>query len=318
MLNKSTYISAATVAATSGASFAFNRSTRASRIALLALSLPFVGSHAVAQGLPGGEYCDGLDPSGGLFTTCIQAHSAANRVEHLADVGANAKAIAKAEEALAVALEIYAELPGGGTVPGFEGPAPQLLAIAYINLDGNPGYTAGGADALIAKITDEDSSGDVTVDDLITTLNFPLDFTGSSAAVTNPLSVLITRIEKTEFVEGALTEIEVEADYATLSGSTATAIFRFASQATAYDGRSGAPIPDCAVDQYMETDFAIGSGRSFVQDYYDLAVGGCSSGRDIADAVFAGSNSPSAPAIEPPSFAGVWTDLNFVDVDIAQ
>ncbi|MDC1198885.1 hypothetical protein N8071_00740 [bacterium] len=316
MLNQSTLIAAATVAHVSGAYFAFNRLTRASRIALLCLSASITGGVALAD--PAEGFCDGLDPSGDLFSTCIQAHAAANRVEHLADVGANATAIAKAEEALAVALETYAGLPGGGTVPGFEGPAPLILAVAYINLDGAPGYSSGGSDVLIAKITDEDESGDLTVDDMITTLNFPLDFAGSSEAVDHPLSVLITRIEKTVFVGDTLTEIEVEADYVAIDEVASTVIFRFASQATAIDGKSGAPFPNCAVDQYMETDSSIVGGRSFVQDYYELISGGCIGIRDVADAVFASVDSPSAPATATVLFAGVLTYQDFVDVDIAQ
>lgn len=101
----------------------------------LAFSLSLTGGSAsAAPGDPSGGACDGLEPSGGLYSTCIQAHSAASRVAQLRKVGANATAIGKAEAALAEAKAQYAEL-GGGAVPGF------LLSYAECNARWNEGNT---------------------------------------------------------------------------------------------------------------------------------------------------------------------------------
>lgn len=63
-------------------------------------------------------YCDDLEPSSGLYSTCIQAHSAANRVEHLRSKGAKGSAVSMAEASLTQAIEQYGLLGGVGPVPG--------------------------------------------------------------------------------------------------------------------------------------------------------------------------------------------------------
>lgn len=83
---------------------------------------------------PSGGACDGLDPSSGLFSKCIQAHSAKNRVEHLASRNASSNAIAVAQSQLDQAIAEYAELGGGG-VPGLQSCAcwssVQLAALSF-------------------------------------------------------------------------------------------------------------------------------------------------------------------------------------------
>lgn len=69
----------------------------------------------------GTNWCDGIDPSTGLYSTCIQTHSAANRVKHLQSKNASANAVAKALAEYDQAVAQFAEL-GGGDVPGFEPP----------------------------------------------------------------------------------------------------------------------------------------------------------------------------------------------------
>jgi hypothetical protein len=102
-----------------------------------------ISSHA-APNDPSGGMCDGLDPSSGLFSICIQAYSARNRVEHLTSVGASEVAIGRAQAAVAEAIAMFEEL-GGGTIPGFgyeigdTGPAGGIVFY----LDG----TGGGLEA---------------------------------------------------------------------------------------------------------------------------------------------------------------------------
>ncbi|MGR8931883.1 MAG: hypothetical protein ACU836_14710 [Gammaproteobacteria bacterium] len=85
------------------------------------LLLCLAGSAVAVQNDPSGGACDGLDPSGMLFSTCLQAHSAASRVDRLTLVGASARAIDEAQASLDEAIAKYAAL-GGGVVPGFEEP----------------------------------------------------------------------------------------------------------------------------------------------------------------------------------------------------
>lgn len=63
------------------------------------------------------DACDGIDPQTGLYSTCIRAHSAADREERLKAKGASDQAIATARAELAAMISQYAEL-GGGSVPG--------------------------------------------------------------------------------------------------------------------------------------------------------------------------------------------------------
>ena len=52
---------------------------------------------------------------------------------------------------------------------------PATLAVAYSNLDGIDGYDPNGTDILIAKLVDTNSDGEVSVDDTVTTNQYPLD-----------------------------------------------------------------------------------------------------------------------------------------------
>ena len=141
------------------------------------LSLSAGGTLAAANDPSGGQ-CDGLDPTGGLFSTCLRAHSAANRVEHLNAVGANETAIAKAKKEFDKAMATYAELSGGKTVPGFGAKAKEvILAVAYISKDVTPGYSAG--DTLIAKLLDMDGNGVPSAGDLVVTSKYPTDLAGA-------------------------------------------------------------------------------------------------------------------------------------------
>ncbi|MEH6610684.1 MAG: choice-of-anchor D domain-containing protein [Halioglobus sp.] len=74
---------------------------------------------APGSGDTGGKVgvCRGLDPVTSLFSICLQAHSAKNRVEHLQSKGASPKAVNKAQSALDKAIVKFAEL-GGGSIPG--------------------------------------------------------------------------------------------------------------------------------------------------------------------------------------------------------
>ena len=96
-------------------------------------------SSQAAPNDPSGGECDGLDPSSGLFSLCIQAHSAKNRVEHLQSVGASENAIRKAQAGVDDAEAMFSEL-GGGTIPGLydigdTGPAGGIVFW----VDGNGG-----------------------------------------------------------------------------------------------------------------------------------------------------------------------------------
>lgn len=92
--------------------------------ALLIFSLLLAAGSALgAPNDPSGGLCDNLDPSSGLFSTCIQAHSAKNRIEHLQSKNASANAVLKAHAALDASIAQYALL-GGGVIPGFA-PPPQ-------------------------------------------------------------------------------------------------------------------------------------------------------------------------------------------------
>ena len=66
----------------------------------------------------GTNWCDGLDPSSGVYSTCIQAHSAKNRVEHLKSKNASASSVSKAQASLNEAIAQFGELGGGITLPG--------------------------------------------------------------------------------------------------------------------------------------------------------------------------------------------------------
>lgn len=57
------------------------------------------------------------------------------------------------------------------TVPG-----PATLAVAYSNLDGVAGYDASGSDVLIARLTDVNEDGVVSVGDRVELAQYPLDF----------------------------------------------------------------------------------------------------------------------------------------------
>ena len=124
---------------------------------LSAILMPLAGSVMAAPPDDKGDgtgWCDGLDPSRNLYSTCIQAHSAANRLEHLQSKNASANAASKAQAALDEAIAQYAEL-GGGVVPGFEPPvAPcpcwtpsELSTLGVVTLncgDANPIGVSGG------------------------------------------------------------------------------------------------------------------------------------------------------------------------------
>ena len=69
-----------------------------------------MSSHA-APNDPSGGLCDGLDPSSGLFSICIQAYSAKNRVEHLTSVGASTTAICKAQAELEKTIDNLIDRP---------------------------------------------------------------------------------------------------------------------------------------------------------------------------------------------------------------
>ena len=146
-------------------------------IALLILSASATAAPPDDTG-NGTGWCDGLAPSTGLYSTCIQAHSAANRIEHLKAVGANDKAVAKAQASYDEAVATYAELTEGGVIPGFE-PPEVVLAIAYINRDGLAGYNAASGDTLISKLLDTDLDGTTSIGDTIVTGQFPTDFNAS-------------------------------------------------------------------------------------------------------------------------------------------
>lgn len=144
---------------------------------IFSLSL-FGASVGAATGDPSGGACDGLDRSSGLYSTCIQAHSAANRVEHLQSVGASANAINKAKAALADAKAQYAEL-GGGAVPGF---LLSYAECADVSNEGNtqnilvapgsaPGSCPAAAEAIgLTNYCFLDNSGSL-LNDVCTTVN---------------------------------------------------------------------------------------------------------------------------------------------------
>lgn len=99
----------------------------------------FTMSSQAAPGDPSGGECDGIDPSSGLFSLCIQAHSAKNRVDLLRSVGASENAIGKARAEVEDAEAMFSEL-GGGVIPGLydigdTGPAGGIVFY----LDGNGG-----------------------------------------------------------------------------------------------------------------------------------------------------------------------------------
>jgi hypothetical protein len=87
------------------------------------MSLMILGSSVMAAPPDarddGTGWCDGLDPTSSLYSTCIQAYSATNRLEHLQSKNASANAVSKAQASLDEALAQYEEL-GGGSVPGLE------------------------------------------------------------------------------------------------------------------------------------------------------------------------------------------------------
>lgn len=67
----------------------------------------------------GTGWCDGLDKKGGLFSTCLRAHSAQNLVDHLMAVGAGGAALSNATAAVEQATSAFEELAGpGNSVPG--------------------------------------------------------------------------------------------------------------------------------------------------------------------------------------------------------
>ncbi|WP_418317148.1 hypothetical protein [Piscinibacter sakaiensis] len=89
-------------------------------IACCSIALLFLTSVVRAAPMdPSGGQCSGLDPASGLFPTCIQAHSARNRIAHLSSTRANAKAVTQAQNSLAALLAQYVS-QGGGVIPGFE------------------------------------------------------------------------------------------------------------------------------------------------------------------------------------------------------
>lgn len=108
------------------------------------LLLYLAGSAVAVHSDPSGGACDGLDPSSQLFSTCIQAHSAARRVDHLTQVGASATAIDKAQASLDDAIADYAAL-GGGIIPGLKaigGGGPGGGIVFYIGASGLHGLEA--------------------------------------------------------------------------------------------------------------------------------------------------------------------------------
>jgi hypothetical protein len=259
---------------------------QASIVALLGLTTPVTGSVAVAQNDPSGGFCDELDPSGGLFATCIQAYSALNRLEHLEDVGANENAVAKAELAFSAVLATYAELPGGGTVPGLLADKP-ILAVAYINRDNNPGYLA-GYDTLIAKLVDTREDGMISIGDTITTHKYPLDVDATTEGSFRNLTHIVSSI-----AEVHETWFEV--------GDDAGNRYQFGSNILG--------TPSC--DWYWEaTEAGTGGPQTFFQDNDESTV--CHSD----DWIQVDENSPS----DPDTPVTLFTDKRrtndiFLDVD---
>lgn len=79
--------------------------------------LCLAGSAVAIPNDPSGGACDGLDPSSGAYHICIQAYSAASRLDHLIAVSASSNAIDQALASLEDAIEEYEAL-GEGPVPG--------------------------------------------------------------------------------------------------------------------------------------------------------------------------------------------------------
>ena len=87
-------------------------------------------------------------------------------------------------------------LPGEGDLDANCQPVPppaRVIATAWTDLNGNHVYDE-GIDRLIAKLVDTDGSNDVSVDDTITTDQFPLDFAATIFADATVTSFVVTDV----------------------------------------------------------------------------------------------------------------------------
>ncbi|MFV0316857.1 MAG: hypothetical protein ACK5O2_07830 [Microthrixaceae bacterium] len=72
-------------------------------------------------------------------------------------------------------------------------PDPATIAVAYSNLDGEPGFDE-GADRYIAKLVDTDLDRQVSVGDTITFGAYPLDFGATSFGELSGGDITVTKV----------------------------------------------------------------------------------------------------------------------------
>jgi hypothetical protein len=84
-------------------------------------------------------------------------------------------------------------------------PAPEVFALAFTNLDGVAGYDQ-VADALIARLIDDDRSLTVSVNDVVEIGTFPTDFAGGRTAAT-VISYMVTGVGTVSASEVTVTSL---------------------------------------------------------------------------------------------------------------
>ena len=157
----------------------------------------------------------------------------------------------------------------GEAVPGMAGytfdddcsavaDAVPLLALAYTEVDGIPGYDPASTDVLIAQFEDVDMNGEPSVGDIVRTNRYPLDINAASFGTFQTTEHVITGVQSTNYTSVGLLVV-VNSN----TGSDQTFFW----------------IDESTLEQYGETGPGFmgvvdGLAEPFVTDIVQVTVGG--------------------------------------------